>query len=144
MRLDLVIPSYNLRVARRRHARIARASSRASGTGRALLLWRVLIRGMELGRRGRARGAVVHGALRPGSLGMGGLVRLVALGVRLAVAAVMHEDVDTAVLWVGWNALVPILIRWFGVLGDDVPRMEEARYLGEFGVSSVGHTWRKS
>jgi hypothetical protein len=45
------------------------------------------------------------------------------------MAAVVDEHVNAAVLDVGWEVLVVIVVRWFGVGSNDVPRVEEARDL---------------
>jgi hypothetical protein len=92
--------------------------------------------------RGRARCAVVHVALR---LGLGVLLLLVALllgvGWLLAVAAVVDEDVDAAVLGVLREVLVVVVVGGFGVLGDDVPCVEEAGDLLRGGVLVAWLVW---
>jgi len=134
MRLHLVIPRNDLRVARRRRTAVARASSSSITTaaGSALLLRLVLVLVVLLGRG--PRGAVVHVARRLGRLGVGALLRLVSLGallLRLAVAAVVDEDVDAAVLRVLRDVLVVVVVGRLGVFGDDVPGVEEAGNVAE-------------
>lgn len=135
MVLHLMIPRNNLRIARGRRAAIARPGL----CGRALLLRLVLV---LLGRRSIA-GAVVHVALGLGWLRVGALLRLVALRLLLllapaaaaAAAAVraVDKDVDAPVLGVLRHALVVVVVGRFGVLGDDVPGVEEAGDLGKGG-----------
>ena len=124
MILHLMIPRDNLRVARGRRAAVTGPGL----SGRALLLRLVLL----LGRRGVA-GAVVHVALGLGRLRVGALLRLVALRLLVlaaaaAVAAMRAVDkhVDAPVLGVLRDALVVVVVGGFGVLGDDVPGVEEA------------------
>lgn len=118
-----MIPSNNLRITGRRRAPIARPRL-------AVLLL--------LGRRSRGsaaalgRGPVVHAsrALR----GLDALllrrvrvVALVALGLGVVVAVVVHKDVDAPLLGVAArDRLVVVLVLGLGVAGDDVPRMKEA------------------
>jgi hypothetical protein len=60
-------------------------------------------------------------------LGLGlGMIALRAL----AVAAVVDKDVDAAVLGVLRDGLIVVVIGGLGVLGDDVPGVEEAGDLG--------------
>jgi hypothetical protein len=67
-------------------------------------------------------------------LGLGVLLLLVALLLgRLAVAAVVDEDVDAAVLGVLREVLVVVVVGRFRVLGDDVPGVEEAGDLEGWG-----------
>lgn len=135
MRLHLMIPCNHLRVTRRRRTPVARPSR-----GGALLLWLVLLLLLVLGRgssssirsRRGARGPVVHVASSSLRLvgGLRVLLLLVALllglclGLALAVTAVVDEDVDAAVL--GVLGEVVVVVGRFGVLGDDVPCVEEA------------------
>lgn len=137
MRLNLVISRNNLRVTWRRRTTVARPGRRTSGTGGTLFLRLVLGVVLVLRYRSRGtRGAVVHVALRLGRLGMGALVRLVTLGLRLAVAAaVMHEDVDAAVFGVLRKVLVVIVVGRLGIFGDDVPGVKESRDLVGLRVS---------
>jgi hypothetical protein len=74
-------------------------------------------------------------ALRLG-LGAGALLGLVALR-RLAVPAAVHKDVDAAVLGVLRDVLVVVVVGRLGILGDDIPGVEEAGELwrGGWGVS---------
>lgn len=128
MRLHLMIPRDNLRIARRgapitrpRHPR-RRSRSRSRGTLLLRRVLRLLLLVLLLGQSGVARSAVVHVALGPR---LGARLLLVALR-GLAVAAVVHKDVDAAVLGVGRDLLVVVVVGRLGVLGDDVPGVEEA------------------
>jgi hypothetical protein len=81
----------------------------------------VLLRGGCRGAGGVV-GAIVHWAL---------WFRLGRTRLRLrARAAVVHEDVDTALFGVWSETLVLVVVGRLGVLRDDVPSVEEARDLG--------------
>ena len=144
MILHLMIPRNNLRIARRRRpvTRPCGSIAPSSSTSRALLLGRVArtrlrSRGSSTAGVGSVGsvvvgGAVVHVALRPRL----GLVPAARLG--LAVAAVVHKDVDAAVFCVLGEVGVGVVIGGLGVLGDDVPSVEEAR---ELLLREVGVSW---
>lgn len=139
MCLHLVIPRNNRRVARRGRTAVARPGIRR---GALLLRLVLLLVVLLLGRAGGTRtvaaavGAVVHVALRLG-LGVGALLGLVALR-GLAVPAVVHKDVDAAVLRVLREVLVVVVVGRLGVFGDDVPGVDEAGELRESGGVSKG------
>jgi hypothetical protein len=67
---------------------------------------------------------------------VGALLRLVALCLLLAVGTAVavravDKHVDAPVLGVLRDALVVVVVGRFGVLGDDVPGVEEAGNLGK-------------
>ncbi len=73
-------------------------------------------------------------ALRPGLR----LIPVALLG--LAVAAVVDKDVDAAVLGVLGEVGVGVVVGGLGVLGDDVPGVEEAGKLAREGGLVGGDT----
>ena len=142
MILHFMIPRHDLRITRRRRAPVP-ASAR-SGLGRPLLLRLMVLLlplplCMALRRRPRPGGAVVHVIVLLLLMRFGRrLLLLVMLGMELglglalvalaaaAMAAVVDKDVDAAVLGVLGEGLVVVVVGRLGVLGDDVPGVEEA------------------
>ncbi len=124
--LDLVVTSDDLGIARRR-------SGVAASLAGVVIRWLLRRGGRRCGSRARdvvaaaaiARGAVVHAAVRLGSARSPHLPALAIVGldehVYRATFVVLRERV--------------VLVVWFGELGDDVPRVEEARNLASALVS---------
>lgn len=121
MALDLVVACHDLGVARRRGS-IAGPSS-AAGIGGLTRL------------RSRCRtlvGAVAHVSLR--SRLAGGLVGRPGWALGTAAAVVVDEYIDAAAFGVGGTFIV---VRRLGELGDDVPRVDEARDEAEHAEEDV-------
>ena len=143
MILHLMIPRNNLRIARRCRPitrprstlttsctlllrRVARTTSTSTTTSSTSL---VIVAGSIV-----VGSPVVHMPLRPRL----GLVSAAALLGLLAVAAVVDEHIDAAVLGVLREVGVGVVVGGLGVFGDDVPCVEEAWELWEGGVLVVG------